>query len=476
MKNQLQVSAPADKNYFNVELPIYAAIAGIDLVADPKTAPSVSISAKPFEGKLDVDAKNLEQLANFSKISVADLITALPNMLSYLQTIDVDQLGLSGLPFVEQSVGDLLDVASVFKTRVIDRINFDRPMKLWERGAGERASASGSVAPAPGASFAVLKDAASLTGVAGQFAASMSGYWITVEGANADGDDRSLVTQIIDVSADGTRVSLSNNFAQDLGSVSYTVHEKIEKIQTIDEFIAAVNASGLLGDRQVTYDAAIGDLRIPVQFAGSLLDLQTPINLGLGQDSPVALSTTATGIVGVDIDAGFDLILSLGGSKFSLAIDRLSATAGIELAVTDLTVAAQLGFFGLQSGGQGSGSGVRLEAEATLALDRTPNQAGGTRFEIAELLSSEALGSITVDVSGSAEARLRGLSVNAGSASMVLDKDLDLALYVPDLLDWRAVELRNSPFNLKQALADGSLPAGAVVVVLPDLGSLLDVR
>ena len=107
-----------------------------------------------------------------------------------------------------------------------------------------------------------------MTGAAGQFAASMAGYWITVEGGNTDGDERSLVTQIIDVSADGTRVSLSNNFAQDLRSVSYTVHEKIEKIQTIDEFIAAVNTSGLLGNRKVTYDAALGDLRIPVQFAG----------------------------------------------------------------------------------------------------------------------------------------------------------------------------------------------------------------
>jgi hypothetical protein len=180
--------------------------------------------------------------------------------------------------------------------------------------------------------------------------------------------------------------------------------------------------------------------------------------------------------VGVDIDAGFDLILDLSGEKFSLAIDQLSASAGIELAVTDLTVAAQLGFLGLQAGGQGSGSGVRLEAEATLALDRTPNQAGGTRFEIAELLSSEALGSISVDLSGSASASLKGLSVSAGSASMPLDKDLELALYVPDLLDWRVVEVRNSPFDLAQSISNGSLPAGAVVVVLPDLGSLLDVR
>jgi hypothetical protein len=265
-------------------------------------------------------------------------------MLSYLQTIDVDSLGLSDLPFVEQSVGQLLDVASVFKTEVIDRINFDRPMKLWEAAAGERALASSNLTAPEGSEFAVLKDSASLTGSARQFAASMAGYWVTVEGVNAKGEARSLTTQIIDVAADGTRLSLSNNFAESLRSVRYTVHQKIEKIQTIDEFIAAVNASGLLGNRKVTYDGTTGELRIPVQFAGALLDLETPINLGLGEDSPVALTTSATGKVGVDIDAGFDLILSLGGEKFGLAIDDFSAKAGIELAVTDLTVAAQLGF------------------------------------------------------------------------------------------------------------------------------------
>jgi hypothetical protein len=156
VKGALKIDAPSEKNYFPVVLPIYATIAGIDLAADPATAPSVTISAKPLEGQFNVQAKNLEQLANFSKISVADLITALPNMLSYLQTIDVDQLGLSGLPFVEQSVGDLLDVASVFKTEVIDRISFDRPMAIWEAGAGESARASSDLAAPEGSEFGLV--------------------------------------------------------------------------------------------------------------------------------------------------------------------------------------------------------------------------------------------------------------------------------------------------------------------------------
>jgi hypothetical protein len=366
VKGQLKVNAPADQNRFDVTLPIYASLAGIDLAADPNTAPSITIAVSPFAGQFDVKAKNLDQLAQFNKISVADLIAALPNMLSYLQTIDVDKLGLSGLPFIEQSVGDLLDVASVFKAQVIDKVNFNREIKPWQASRGESAKASADL-PAPVGSttgFAVFQGDASVTAAAGQFAASMAGFWVTVTGQNAQGQTRTVTTQIIDVASDGSRLSVSNNFAENLHSVSYSVHQKIEQIQTVDEFIAAVNASGLFGEQQVSYDVVSGDLRLPIRFNGELADLQTPINLGLGEGSPISLSTSATGMVEVDISAGFDLILALGGGQFGLAIDNLSASAGIALAVTDLTVAAQMGFLGLQAGGVGSGSGVRLNAQA----------------------------------------------------------------------------------------------------------------
>ena len=115
----------------------------------------------------------------------------------------------------------------------------------------------------------------------------------------------------------------------------------------MDQFIAAVIAAGRLGIRKVTYDAALGDLRIPVQFAGALLDLETPIKLGLGEDSPVSLSTAATGIVGVDIDAAFDLDLSHGGSKVAPATDLLLANAGIDRAVHDLSGGSTPGVFGV---------------------------------------------------------------------------------------------------------------------------------
>ena len=119
---------------------------------------------------------------------------------------------------------------------------------------------------------------------------------------------------------------------------------------------------------------------------------------------------------------------------------------------------------------------MHLNAQATIGLDRTPNAAGGTRFNVSELLSSDVLNSLVVNLTGDASASLKGLTVQAGSASMALGADLELGLYVQDLLDWSQVEIRTAPFDLAASIQNGSLPPGAVVVVLPDLGSLLDVR
>mgnify|MGYP000019244402 CR=1 FL=1 len=66
---------------------IEASLAGIDLSADPKLAPLVSISASPLQGKFDVQASHLDQLVKFSKISVADLITACQQVANKLEAL-----------------------------------------------------------------------------------------------------------------------------------------------------------------------------------------------------------------------------------------------------------------------------------------------------------------------------------------------------------------------------------------------------
>ena len=141
----------------------------------------------------------------------------MPRLLAYLRTIDVDKLGLSNLPFVEKSLGSLLDVASVFKQQVVDKIDFNRPLQMWEPAKGQSASATGSLP----SGAAVQAGSVQLRGAPGQFAASMAGYWITVTGTPSSGDTRpvSSVAQIVSVSADGSALTLSRNFTQDLNEI-----------------------------------------------------------------------------------------------------------------------------------------------------------------------------------------------------------------------------------------------------------------
>jgi hypothetical protein len=221
----------------------------------------------------------------------------------------------------------------------------------WLPAAGETALAQGAVPEAK-------RGTALLQGAAGQFAASMKGYWITVRGVDTQGASRTVTTQIMGVADDGSRVSLVQNFVEDLDEVTYSVHQKIQPIQTLTEFAKALNDSGLLGEEKVTFNATTGDLVLPVRFAGALADLQTPIRFVLGEDSPISLTTTATGLLKVDVNAGFDLVLGLGGEEIELAIDRLQASADLRLAVENLEVAAQLGFLTMAAGGVGSGSGI----------------------------------------------------------------------------------------------------------------------
>ena len=469
---QFKLEVPVERNHFDLVLPVYASLAGIDLTADAAKSPLVTISASPFAGTFSVEASNLDVLSNLgARFNIVDLVGALPKVLTYLESIDVSELGLASLPFIEQSVEDVLDLATVFKTSVVDRINFNRPIVPWQPAAGETALAE--VTQEPGAALEVKRGTAVLKGASGQFAESMTGYWITVQGVDAQGVTRQVTTQIMGVTETGSRLNLVQNFVEDLSVVSYSVHQKIQPIQTLTEFAKALNDSGLLGNERVTFNAETGDLVLPVRFAGALADLQTPIRFALGEDSPISLSTTATGVLGIDVDAGFDLVLGLGGNEFELAIDRFKASADLRLAVQDLKVAAQLGFLTMEAGGAGSGSGVALAAGVAISLDRTPgNDTDGARFDIGQLLSPDALNSIHFDVTGQASASLKGLKVQAGRAGTTLDGEL--SVYVPELLDIQRVEMRTAPFDLAAAIRAGTLPDGAIVVVLPDVENLFD--
>ncbi|MBF0462099.1 MAG: hypothetical protein HQL87_11950, partial [Magnetococcales bacterium] len=421
-----------------------------------------------FAGNLVVTTDHFDQFSKLAHLSLTDVLAALPEMLTYLETINPAALGLEQLPFVEQSVSSLLDLATGFKTEVVDKIDFYRDPVAWVSTKGEPQSAEGQ--------GTVSADGNQLVGVAGQFAGSMTGSWVTVG---------NQTVQISGVAADGSSLLVSTALSLNSTQQEYLVHAALEKIKTLDEFVNALNASGLLGSNKATYDPTTGDLRIPVRFAHTFGALETPIKLGLGGDNaPISLSTSAEGQIDVNLAAGFDLVINLGDT-LDVAIDRFAATADINLSASDMEVAARLGFVGLTAGGAGTGSGVMLAAEVGLALDRTPGANGlptfidangqsdnSGRFEIQDL--GEAFNSVLVKVGGTASASMKGLTIQAGGVTFAMPDHPEMDIYVQNLLDWDNVVLRYAThFDLAAEVAAG-LDPNAVVIVLPPVDGLLD--
>ena len=323
---------------------------------------------------------------------------------------------------------------SAFKSSVLDRIDFYQPELAWTPVAGDATGvqAAGSAATSAGGQ--------QLTAAKGQFAASMAGRWVTV-GAQT--------LRIDSVAADGSTLTVSGSWDTTGAKRDYRVHQARVKISTLGEFVDALNASGLLGDQRASYDAVSGDIRIPIRFAYAL-GLETGIDLGIGDQDGFALSTSAQGELDLQLDAGFDLIIDLGEGGFSLAIDEFKAQAALSLDVSDFAAQVGLGFVSLTAGGAGSGSGLQLDAVLDLALDRTPEAAGGARFTFGELVS-EGLGSLRLDLSGSAYAGIKGLSASGSGVTVALAPDLEVALALSDLGD-----------------------LGSLQVILPDFGALSD--
>jgi hypothetical protein len=408
------------KNQLNLQLPVYASLAGLDLLGGSTTVPKISIVGGMQSGGVTVTTEHFDQFANFTKIKVEDLILALPNLLQYLETIDPSTLGLDGIPFVQDALTQALDLASGFKTNVVDKIDFYKPRVGWTAATGEITTslASGSVD--------VVADSDQVVGVAGQFAASMKGQWI---GVGVE------MLAIAAVSDDGRSLTLTGKWSAGATQAQYQVHARPDKITTVEAFISALNRSGLLDDNAASYDIVSGEIKIPLHFAYAL-GLETPLDLNLGGDL-LSITTSAKGVLGVDIGAGFDLIIDLtpgDGQDFSLSVDHFKVDAGLSLSVKDLEVLAKAGLLGLKAGGVGTGSGVDLHAGVSLSLDSTPkDNTTGTRFSFGQLLSSAGLSAIQIGVSGSAYAGIRGLQVLGGGASFDLGPQMELGLYVQDL-------------------------------------------
>ena len=520
----------------SVNLPVYAQLGSLDLAAG--AIPTIVITGQPFDGKVSLSTVHFDQIGDFSRMSVVDLIQMFPDFIQALETVRDDGRLAAAIPFLDAGLDQVLTFGQGFKESVYDRIDFNRPrVDLMSLGSVTVVQVT-----------AGSKQETVLVNPFGGFDATLLKNAQVTLYRTESGRDVEVGTYGVQRVVNGSSLVLSGSPAVGVG-LKAVVHEKREQITTLQEFMAAVNASGVLpAGLQIVFDPVQRSFGVPLQFRQSYTPVDMPLNFDFGIDG-LTLSTLSHGNLTAYIEGQVTLFADLDGrtlqgragsitagsnlfsdstfafdstmlgykleldgqaytvvgirgahtvaldhaattaattlgytlrqDKFQLGIENVSLKGGIVFDARDLEVAVQLGFLGATAGGVGTGSGVHVAATAEVSLDRQPgsNNPDDRRFTFSEIGGS----ALRFTLDGEAEARLRGLRVNAGVGSDIpLAPNIEISVQALDLFHPGAVKvIHQNPMyaaNVEALVLSGSVKPNAIVVVMPDLGAAFDFR
>ncbi|WP_375473913.1 DUF4347 domain-containing protein [uncultured Nostoc sp.] len=448
-------------NRIDVVLPVYATLAGNDLSGGAAPAKAY-LEGQLFGGTgVKFRHENFDKLLNFRNFGIGDVLVMFKDLVGWAQQYREYDIMQTEIPFVDLSLGSVLDFATAINDKVLSKIDFYRPRVDLMSGIG--ASITGGKLTASGANFG----------------SNLAGKFVTINDASYQVKSvENNTTLVIDAASD---ISIA--------SKDFVVHEKRQLLRTYQELIVAINNSGILPlSVPLSYDPIKNELVIPFSFRKDLPVLNDQqLNLGLDLGGVASLSTNAKTSINAGVDGRMDFVINFGntpGSKgVNLYIDNVELNGRASLEVKDLEVAAKLGFVGLKAGGIGTDSGVRMAATVSTGLDRDPNTVtpGDRRFSFSDLMSGDLLKSFYFKLDGDAQAKLKGLKVNGGFGDISIAPNAELSLYVPTLTKFKSgVQTVNQPvtqaFDLNAAIASGKVKNEGIIVVMPDVSDLLSLK
>ena len=447
-------------NKIDVVLPVYATLAGNDLSGEAGTAKAF-IKGELFGGDgIKFSHENFDKLVNFKDFGVGDVLVMFQDLIRWAEEYRQYDIMQTEIPFVDQSLGGVLDFASAINENVLEKIDFYRPR----------------VDLLSGSSAAIAEG--KLTVANGNFTEELRGKIVTIDGGSY------RVTSV----EDATTLVLDGADDVSLTGKDFVVHERCQLLRTYQELIVAINNSGILPlSVPLTYDPIKNEIVIPFSFQKELALLKDQaLNLGIDLGDIASLSTDAKTSIKADVDGRMDLVINFGTAEdkgVKLFVDNVELNGRASLEVQDLEVNAQLGFVGLTAEGAGTGSGVRMAATVSTGLDRDPNAVtpGDRRFSFSDLLSGDLFDSFYFNLDGDAYAKLKGLSVNGGFGDISISDNAELSVYVPKLSEVNSpIQTVTQPvtqqFDLQQAINDGTVKNEGIVVVMPDVSDLLSLK
>ena len=537
------LSVVQTKDELVLDLPVYAQLGSLDLSAS--VTPRLIASGNPLSGDVTWAAQDFDSIGDFSSLSVVDLILMFPDFLDTLEQVQNSELFANSLPFLDSGLDQVLAFGEGFERDVYNKIDFDKPrIDLFKVASVKVGTVTATPQPGEtyGESVTVL-----LNAVGGFTETLIDGRKITLY-QTVTGIETEVGTFDIDGIRDANTIVLKGAAAAS-GTFRMVLHEARQQITTLQEFMLAVNKSGVLpAGLEIFFDPVERSFGVPFAFAEDLTPVDVPLNLDLGSDV-VSLTTSAQGSLSVhvagsvtffadldgrtylgekgSVEAGSNLFsddtfvfdstmvgygLELDGEKYTvvgfrgdhivaldraladgvndlgytlrensltLGIEDVSLTAGASLNVDDLEVGLQIGMLKATAGGVGTGSGMSLEASIGVTLDRNPGSgnAQDVRFALSDISASD----LNFDVTGTASAKLRGLSVDPGlGADIPLAPNIEVSLTALDLFSPGSLKVINqNPMyaaDLNKLVADGKVASNDIVVILPDLGAAFDFK
>lgn len=476
----------------SADLPFYASLAGQDLAANG--TPRVLLNGSVFTtdtlgklapGKFTFSTQNFDKLLNFRNFSIVDIVLMFKDVVTWAEKYRDYDVMKTSIPFVDLSLGNALDFASTINDSVISKIDFYKPRKDVLTGSG------GVLSKVTVNNQAIQRFTDSDT----VFTAAYLGKYVTLEGVGifkvsavaANGSSLDL-TQVDDAQTALFKVVANPN----LNSLNYVIHEKQEMIRSLQEFIVAVNKSGVLPfNVPLEYDPVANTFRIPFAFKQDLPVLNDlPLNFGMDLGD-LSLSSSSKASLKAGVSGRMDFLIDFNGrtltdsagnplkdaagktlTSVQLFVDNVLLKGDVSFDVTDLTVAAKLGFLGLIAGGAGTGSAVHVGASIATGLTG--------RQSLNDLRGGKLAQAFYLNVTGDAYAQLKGLKVDAGFGGFTISPNVELGVYLPNLLSPKGTQVVTQPlgqaFDLKAQITAGKLKNEGVVVVLPDVAELLSFK
>ncbi|MGI9132734.1 MAG: hypothetical protein ACR2I0_02145, partial [Rhodoferax sp.] len=278
-----------------------------------------------------------------------DLILMVPDFIDALETVRSDSRLATTLPFVDSGLDQILLFSQGFKDTVYDKIDFYKPrVDLLSFGS------------------ATVDSTGKLTNPFNTFdAKTMDGQQVSLYQI-VNGSQVLLGTYDVGSVIDGKQIQLSGSPAAGAGLVA-VVHAPRVQITTLQEFMLAVNASGVLpAGMQIVFDPVQRSFSVPLAFREEFTPLAMPLNFDFGSDA-FTLSTSAQGSMTVFVAGSLSFFADLDGRTLSGKAGSVAAGNNLFSDSTFIFDSTMLGYT-LELGGD-KYTVVGMRDAHTVALD-----------------------------------------------------------------------------------------------------------